>query len=101
MLTTEFWSIIDDVDITDLWFQQDDNARNTAIEKINSLETKIANHIISRNSAVSWPYRSRDLTLMGYFLWKYSNAIDRIYTEPNESITALQLKISDATNWIP
>lgn len=98
MLTTQFWTIIDDMDIADKWFQQDGATSHTATETMNLLQTKFPDRIISRNSAVNWPARSCDLTPLDYFLWGYVK--DRVYTEPIASIAALKLKIRDVINEI-
>ncbi|CAK1588653.1 unnamed protein product [Parnassius mnemosyne] len=98
MLTFQFWPIIDDINITNMWFQQDGATCHTANETINLLQTKFPDRIISRNSAVKWPARSCDLTPLDYFLWGYVK--DRVYTEPIESIAALKLKICDVINEI-
>ena len=58
--------IIDDMDVSDMWFEKDGATCYTTTETLNLLQTKFPDQIISRNSAVNWPPISCDLTLLDY-----------------------------------
>lgn len=91
MLTNYFWPIIDDMDVSDMWFQQDGATCHTARETMTLLQTKFPDRVISRNSAVNWPPRSCDLTPLDYFLWGYVK--DQVYADNPQTIEALKANI--------
>lgn len=62
------------VDVDDLWLQQDDVACLTANEAINLLKEAFGERIISRPGSVTWPPRSRKLTSLDSFLWRYEQS---------------------------
>ena len=72
-----FLAYIDDMDVSDMWFEQDGATCDTTTETLNLLQTKFPNRIISRNSAVNWTPRLCDLTPLDYFFWSYVK--DQIY----------------------
>ena len=55
MITEYFWPQLDDMDLEDMYFQQDDATSHTANVTINLLETKFGQRVISRNSPDGWP----------------------------------------------
>ena len=71
MLTICFWPIIDDMDKSEIWFQQGGATWHTATETLNLSQTKFPNRVISRKSAVNWSFRSCHLTPLDYFLWGF------------------------------
>ena len=71
MLTEFLWPKLDELDVNDVWFQQDGASSHTSRETIALLRSKFDDRTISRNSEVNWPPRSCDLTLLDYFLWGY------------------------------
>lgn len=85
ILTSQIWPIIDNVDISGMWFQQDHMVLHvTANKTINLLQTKLPERIISRNTAVKLPAISCDLTSLVYFCGA-CYVKDRVF-EPMESI---------------
>ena len=73
MISEYFWPKLDDVDLEDMWFQQDGAKSHTVNATINLLETNFGERVISRNGPVGWPPRSCDLTPFDYFLWATSS----------------------------
>ena len=94
MLTNFFLPIIDDMDVSDMWFQEDSATCYTATESFNLLRKKFSNKIIPRNSAVNSPPRSCDLTPLDNFLWGYLKG--QVYADNPQSIEASKTNIRDA-----
>ena len=86
-----FFTIIDDIDVNDMRFQQDDATSHITTKTLNLLRTKFSDPIISHNSAINWPSRSCDLTPLDYFLSGYVK--DQIYADNPQSIDALKANI--------
>lgn len=70
-ITQFLWPELQDIDTSDLRFQQDGATRNTARQTIDLLKTKFDGHLISLNGDVGWASRSCDLTALDFFLWGY------------------------------
>ena len=51
MITEYFWPQLDDMDLEDMWFQQDGATSHKANVTINLLETKFGERVISWNGA--------------------------------------------------
>ena len=68
MITEYFWPKLYDMEMEDIWFQQDGATSHTANVIINLLETKFGERVISWNDPVGWPPRSCYLTPLDYFL---------------------------------
>lgn len=62
MIRDFFWPQIEDMEIDDMWFQQDGATCHTAGLTIELLRTKFPNRVISRFGDVNWPPRSCDIT---------------------------------------
>ena len=62
MLEDFLWPELDELDINDMWFQQDGATSHTARVTIDLLKDKFGERVISRNGPVEWPPRSCDLT---------------------------------------
>ena len=71
MITNYFWLQLDDIDLEDMWFQQNCATSHTANVTINLFETNFGERVISRNGPVSWQPRSCDLTPRCGDLWGY------------------------------
>ena len=69
MLNEFLFPIIEEVDMDDIWIQQDGAIFHTANVTIDILRTVFENRIISRYSDVNWPPWSCDLTPLDCFLW--------------------------------
>lgn len=88
MLTNFFFEQINDLDVGDIWFQQDGATCHTANETLNLLGTKFPGRILSHRAEVDWPPRSCDLTPLDFFLWGYVKG--KVYA--SNPVTLEQLK---------
>ena len=79
LITEYFLPQLDDMDLKDMWFQQDGTTSLTANVAINLLETKFGERVIARNVPVDWPPRSCNLTALDYFLWVYVKSMVYAY----------------------
>jgi hypothetical protein len=91
MITDFLWPELDDMDVDNLWFQQDGATCHTADETMNLLNTRFAGRIISRRSEVNWPPRSCDLTSLDFFLWGYLKS--KVYANKPATIPELKNEI--------
>ena len=60
---------IEEENIGNIWFQQDDATCHTAEAIFDVLRSIFEDRIISRKADIVWPPRSSDLTSLDYFLW--------------------------------
>ena len=82
---------MEDIDLDEIWFQQDGATCHTANATIELLKTKFGEKIISRNGPVNWPQRSCDVTPLDYFLWGYAKS--KVYADKPATIDALENNI--------
>ena len=75
ILEDYLWPELDELDINDMWFQQDGATRHTARVTIDLLKGKFGERVISRNGPVEWPPRSCDLTPLDFFLWGHIKSL--------------------------
>lgn len=68
MITDFLVPKIQELDINDLWFQQDGATCHTTRETLILLASHFDENIISRFGPFNWPHRSCDLTPLDYFL---------------------------------
>ncbi|GFU05449.1 uncharacterized protein TNCV_3290961 [Trichonephila clavipes] len=68
MITNFFIPELNNHDVQELWFQQDDATCHTARATIDLLKDTFGDRLISRFGPVNWPPRSCDLTPLDYFL---------------------------------
>ena len=85
------WPELEDMDVDDVYFQQNDATCHTSGETIGLLREKIPGRVISRNDDYNWPPKSCDLTPLDFFLWGYVK--DKVYTDARQSIQELKEKI--------
>lgn len=88
MLTDFVWPEMEDMDLDDVYFQQDGATCHTSRETIELLHEKFPGRVISRNGDVNWPSRSCDLTPLDFFLWGYVK--DKVYANAPQTIDALK-----------
>lgn len=91
MLINFLWPKLDELDLDEMWFQQDGTPGHTSRQTINLLRSKFGDRIISRNGAVKWPPRSCDLTPVDYFLWGLLKS--KVYANKPKTIKSLQKNI--------
>ncbi|GFV87311.1 putative LOC100569746 [Trichonephila clavipes] len=75
MISNFFIPELNNHDVQELWFQQDDTTRHTARATIDLLKDTFGDRLISRFGPVNWPPRSCDLTTLDYFLWGYVKSL--------------------------
>ena len=85
---------LEEKDIGNIWFQQDDATCHTAEATLNVLRPVFKDRIISRRADVVWPPRSCHLTPLDYYLW--SALKDKRYADKPETIDALKNNIHEA-----
>lgn len=91
MLTDFFWGELVDIDLEDVWFQQDAATCHTARETMQLLQTKFSGQVISRFGDHNWPPRSCDLTLLDFFLWGFLKS--KVYANNPQTIAELKAAI--------
>lgn len=94
MITNFLWPKLEEVDLDNIWFQQDGATCHTATASIELLREKFGDSIISRNCDIEWPPRSCDLTPLDYFLWGYLKSL--VFSNKPDSLQALQVNIERA-----
>ena len=77
-----------ELDINDMWFQQDGATSHTSRVTIDLLKGKFGERVISRNDPVERQPRSCDLTPLDFFLWGHIKSL--VYT--NKPATLYDLK---------
>ena len=82
------WPELDELDINDMWFQQDGATSHTVRVTIDLLKGKFGERVISKNGPVEWPPRSCDLTPLDFFLWGHIKSL--VYA--NKPATLADLK---------
>ena len=69
------WPELDELDINDMWFQQDGATSHIARLTIDLLKGEFGERVISRNDPVEWPSRSCHLTPLDFFLWGHIKSL--------------------------
>ncbi|CAK9817074.1 Transposable element Tc3 transposase [Anthophora quadrimaculata] len=88
MLSDFLWPELNPIDVSDVYFQQDDVTCHTTRENVQFLRSKFGQRVISRNADINWPPRSCDLTPLDFFLWGYLKS--RVYAVKLETINDLK-----------
>ena len=74
MIPTFFSPKMQELDLHDMWFQQDGAICHTARVTMDLLRGEFGEHLISRSGPVNWPPISYDLMPLDYFLCGYVKA---------------------------
>lgn len=82
----------DDIDVSDVWFQQDGATAHTARVSMDTLKALFPRKIISRYGDILWPPRSPDLSPADFFLWGYLKA--RVFDTSLTNLEQLKTKIT-------
>lgn len=89
-----------DIEVDEIWFQQDEAPPHFAIVAREAVSAVFGNRWIGRigrnDDAVRWPPRSPDLTPLDYFLWGHLK--DEVYAVPIDDVDDLRHKIVAAFN---
>ncbi|XP_054744546.1 uncharacterized protein LOC129248965 [Anastrepha obliqua] len=88
MIPNFFLPKMQELDLHDIWFQQDGATCHTARVTMDLLRGEFGEHFISRSGPVNWPPRSCDITPLDNFLWGYVKA--HVYSDKPASINALE-----------
>lgn len=67
MIVNFLWPELEQLDVSQMWFQQDGSTSHTAGETINLLRTKFQGRVISAKGDIDWPSRSPDLNPLDFF----------------------------------
>ena len=89
----------EDLDMQNLWFQQEGATPHTARETMAILRAAFPGRLISRFGDVPWPPRSHDLTSLDFFLWRYlkQKVYINMHNTPNELKNNIIEKINRIT----
>lgn len=98
MITNFFWHEIDNMDVEDMWFQQDGATSHTARATMDLLHERFGGMVISRGGDINWPPRSCDLTPLDYFLWGFLKS--QVYANQPQNTDALKVNIRHAIDEI-
>ena len=86
-----FWTELGDMDVDNVYLQQDGATCHTSGETIGILRDKFLGRVISRNSNYNWPPRSCNLTSLDFFRGGYEEG--KVYADAPQSIQKLKEKI--------
>ena len=98
MLNEFLCTKIEDEDIGNIWFQQDNATCYSAEATLIVLRPVFEDRIISRRADVLWPPRSCNLTPLDYYLW--GAVEDKCYAYKPEIIDAVMENIREAIGGI-
>lgn len=98
LLINYLWPELNDIDVDNVYFQQDGATCHTTRENIKILKSKFCDRVISRNADITWPPRSCDLTPLDFFLWGFLKS--KVYTKKPETINDLKDNIRKAVHEI-
>ena len=99
MIDDFFLPKMEELDMPDMWFQQDGATCHMARATMTKLRAAFGEQFISRSGPVNWPPRSCDLTPLDFFLWGYVKAHD--YMDKPATIDALEANIEGFIREIP
>lgn len=98
MITRFFLPQLDDIDVANMWFQQDGATCHTARETLQLLHETFPGRVLSRFGDQNWPPRSCDLTPLDFFLWGYLKS--QVYVNKPTTTRALKEEIQRCINEI-
>ena len=98
-ITRFFLPKLDDIDVADTWFQQDDATCHTANETIQLPHKTFPGRVLSRFDDQNWPPGSCDLTPLDFFLrdylkWKSTSTIPQSHAHYERKLNAASTKFS-------
>ena len=86
-----FFVAIEEYNLQNMWFQQDDAICHTTRAKMALLQETFPDCVIFCKGDINWPPRSCDLTPLDFFLWGYAK--DRVYADKPSTIEHLKANI--------
>ena len=84
MINEFLWTELEDMDVDDVYFQQDGVTCHTSGKTIGLLREKFLGQVISRNADYNWPPRPCDSTPLDFFHSVYVK--DKVYADAPQSI---------------
>lgn len=88
MLTEFFLPQLNELELEDMWFQQDGTTAHTARATTDILKAAFPGSLISRFGDLHWPVRSPDLTVPDFSLWGFLKS--RVYVNKVSALEALK-----------
>ncbi|GFU52059.1 putative DD41D transposase [Trichonephila clavipes] len=88
MITNFFIPELNNLDVQELWFQQDEATCHTAHATIDLLKDTFGDRLISRFGLMNWPPKSCDLTPLNFFLWGYVKSL--VYATKPQTLDHLE-----------
>ena len=98
MINEFLWPELEDMNVHDVYFQQDGATCHTSGGTFGILREKFPGRVISWNGNYNRPPRSCDSTPPGFFLWGYVN--DKVYNNAPQSIQEIKEMICAVINEI-
>ena len=99
MLEEFFLPRIDELDLGDIWFQQDGATAHTSRASMAVLREHFPERLISIRGDLEWPARSPDLSPCDFYLWGYLKS--RVYVNRLRSLQDLKANIREEIANIP
>ena len=99
MLSSFLFPKLEEINLGDVWFQQDGATAHTARESMQLLREHFPERLISLRGDLPWPARSPDLTPCDFFLLGYLKSI--VYNDRPQTLLHLKNNIRNAIADIP
>ena len=99
MISTFFLPKLEQMDIGNVWFQQDGATAHTARGSMELLREHFPERLISLRGDLLWPARSPDLAPCDFFLWGYLKSL--VYADRPQTLIHLKNNIRRAITDIP
>ena len=99
MIEEYFLPRLEEMNVRNVWFQQDGATAHTARDSMNLLRQHFPDRLISLRGDLQWPARSPYLTPCDFFLWGYLKSL--VYVDQPRTIAHLKNNIRDAIANIP
>ena len=99
MIEEFFLPHLEEMDVGDVWFQQDGATAHTAWSSMELLRERSPGRLISLRGDLPWPARSPDLAPCDFFLWDYLKSI--VYNDRPRTLAHLKTNIWNAIAEIP
>jgi len=93
MLQEFFFPRLDELDLGDIWFQQDGATAHTSRASMAVLREHFSERLISIRGDFEWPARSADLAPCDFFLWGFLKS--RVYVNRPRTIQDLKINIQE------
>lgn len=99
MIEEFFLPRLEEMDVGEVWFQQDGATAHTARNVMTVLRQRFPGRLISLRGDLQCPARSPDLAPCDYFLWGYLKSL--VYSDRPRTLDQLRENIRQAINNIP